>query len=135
MTASINTIVSNALTAAHAYGTHIEQLKAALKGQMSPDVVREKLLAPVALFYGVPLIDKARGEGKTWDKEHAKWETAKKAHQRLVASVMGKSERQSEELTVPAHIAKLAAQLVQAAAEYEQAGKLIATAIAQAKAK
>lgn len=135
MTKQLNTLVSTALTAAHAYGTAVAGIKAALKGHLSPDAVRAALLEPVATFYSVPLIDKTRGEGKTWDKEHAKFETAKKAHQRLCADVLGKKENQAPELDVPAHIAKLAAALVQAAAEYEGAGKLIATALAQAKAK
>ena len=135
MTASINTFVTSALDHAHGFAKAVEGIRAALKGQMSPDVVREKLLAPVASYYKVPLIAKERGEGVTWDKEHAKFETAKKAHQRLVKAVLGEVVSRKEELEVPAHIAKLAAQLVQAAGEYEQAAKLIATAIAQAKAK
>jgi len=135
MTTSINTIVSAALTAATAYGKSVEQLRTALKGQLSPEDVRAKLMQPVALFYGVQLVAKERGEGVTWDKAHPKFETAKKAHQRLCADVIGKGKDQSAQLEVPAHIAKLAAQLVAAASEYEQAAKLIATAIAQAKTK
>lgn len=132
---SINTFVTSALDHAHGFAKAVEGIRAALKGQLSPDVVREKLLAPVATYYAVPLIAKTRGEGVTWDTNHAKFETAKKAHQRLTKAVLGEVQNQKEELTVPAHIAKLAAALVEAAGEYEQAAKLIATAIAQAKAK
>lgn len=135
MTKTINTIVNTALNAATAYGAAIVDLRAALKGTMSPDEVRVALLAPVAAYYKVALVAKTRGEGVTWDIENAKFETAKKAHQRLVKDVCGKSVSQSEELAVPAHIAKLAAQLVAAAAEYEGAAKLIATALANARAK
>lgn len=134
MTKQLNTLVASALDAAHAYGKSIDGIRAALKGQLSPDVVRAALLEPVATYYRVPLIDKTRGEGKTLDKEHAKYEAAKKALQRLSADVMGKNSPQGAEFDVPAHIAKLAAQLVQAASEYEGAAKLIATAIANAKA-
>lgn len=135
MTASINTHVTAALDHAHGFAKAVESIRAALKGQLSPDVVRDKLLAPVATYYKVPLIAKERGEGVTWDKAHAKFETAKKSHQRLVKAVLGQSENQKPELDVPAHIAKLAAALVDAAGEYEEAARLIATAIAQAKAK
>ena len=134
MTKTINTLVSSALAAAGAYGTSVASIRTALKGQLSPDAVRAALLAPVAAFYGVTLVAKERGEGVTWDKDAAKYETAKKAHQRLVKDVMGKVESQSEALDVPAHIAKLAAQLVVACGEYEGTAKLIATAIANAKA-
>lgn len=132
---TITTMVSNALNAATAYGSAVEGIRTALKGQLSPDAVRAALLEPVAAYYKVSLVAKTRGEGVTWDIENAKFETAKKAHQRLVKDVLGKSVSQSEELAVPAHIAKLAAQLVAAAAEYEGAAKLVATAIANARAK
>ena len=160
MTKTINTItslVSNALNAAHAYSSGVEGIRTALKGQLSPEEVRTALLEPVAAYYKVPVLAKLRGEGdalceyiKTI-REDGKvrtvralqadegavyvegFEAAKKAHQRLVKDVLGKSVSQSEELAVPAHIAKLAAQLVAAAAEYEGAAKLIATAIANAK--
>lgn len=134
---TITTMVSNALNAATAYGSAVEGIRNALKGQLSPDAVRAALLAPVAAYYKVSLVAKTRGEGVTWDIENAKFETARKAHQRLVKDVLGKSVSvsQSEELAVPAHIAKLAQQLVAAAAEYEGAAKLIATAIANARAK
>lgn len=131
---NITTHVNAALTAAGAYGQAVDAIRKDLKGQLSPEQVKAVLLQPVATFYGVALVDKERGEGKTWDKASAKWETAKKAHQRLCADVTGKSQNQSDELEVPAHIAKIAAQLVAACAEYEGAAKLIATAIANAKA-
>lgn len=134
MAKNINALVSTALDAAHAYGKTIDAIRVALKGHLSPDEVRAALLQPVAAYYGVGLVDKVRGEGKTWDKEHAKWETAKKAHQRMVADIVGEAHKNKEEIEVPAHIAKLALMLVAACGEYEGTAKLIATAIAQAKA-
>ena len=134
MTKQLNTLVSTALNAAHAYGTAVEGIRSALKGQLSPEAVRDALMLPVATYYGVTLVAKTRGEGVTLDTTAAKFEAAKKALQRLCKDVLGKSENQSEELDVPAHIAKLAAALVAACGEYEGAAKLIATAIAQAKA-
>ena len=134
MSNAINTQVRNALDHAHGYAKAVEAIRAALKGQLSPEAVQQALMQPVATYYGVKLVAKTRGEGVTWDKDSAKWETAKKSHQRLCKSVMGESAKQREELDVPAHIAKLAAQLVAAAGEYEEAARLIATAIAQAKA-
>lgn len=135
MTATINNLVTSALDAAHAYGKGIDALRKAFTGQLSRDHVSEKIMPAVASYYRVPLVARERGEGVTWDKTHAKYETARKAHQRLVKDIMGASVNQKEEIEVPAHIAKLAAALVQAAGEYEGAAKLIATAIAQAKAK
>lgn len=132
--ANINTLVHTALNAAHAYGNAVADIRKTLKGQMSPEQVRSALLAPVASYYAVALIAKERGEGMTLDSAAPKYEAAKKALQRLVKDVMGKVENQSEELDVPAHIAKLAAQLVQACGEYEGANRLLATAIANAKA-
>ena len=134
MAKNINALVATALDAAHAYGKGIDAIRAALKGQTSPDDVRATLMGAVSAYYGVPLVDKTRGEGKTWDKEHGRFETAKKAHQRICADVLGKAADKTPEIEVPAHIAKLAAQLVKACGEYEGAAKLIATAIAEAKA-
>ena len=55
---------------------------------------------------------------------------------RLCRAVMGTSVRQTErtEIDVPDHIAKLAAKLVKECGEYEDAARLLATAVAQAKA-
>ena len=135
-TSAFNTAVRSALTAASKYGAAIAELQAIAKGdKMSPEDVRAALLKPVAAYYGHTLIAKTRGEGFTLDKEGVNYEATKKALQRLTADVVGKSTAQKDELDVPAHIAKLAAQLVAACAEYESAGRLLATAVAQAKAK
>lgn len=136
---SINNLVSATLNAAHAYGKGVAALrdaaKAQLKGTMSRDTVRDMLLAPVAAYYGVTLQDKARGEGKTMDKDAKGYEAAKKALQRLTSDVMGKTAEASDQLEVPEAMMVLARKLVAEGAKYEQAAKLIATAIAAAKAE
>jgi len=134
MNASIQSHVSAALTAAGAYSVSIDALRSALKGQLSPEV-RATLLPYVATFYGVALVDKERGEGKTFDVNAKKFEAAKKALQRLTADIVGKSKAQAEELEVPAEMLALARKLVKLGNTYEQAGKLIAAAIATAKAE
>ena len=134
MTNAINTQVRAALDHAHGYAKAVDAIRAALKGQLSPEAVQQALMQPVATYYGVKLVAKQRGEGVTWDKDSAKWETAKKSHQRLCASVLGEGKAQRPELDVPADIAAVAAKLVKMCGEYEDAARLIATAIAQAKA-
>ena len=134
MSNAINTQVRNALAHAHGYAKAVDEIRVALKGQMSPDQVQAALLQPVATYYGVKLVAKQRGEGVTWDKDCAKWETAKKSYQRLCASVLGKGKAQLPELAVPADIAAVAAKLVKMCCEYKDTARLIDIAIAQAKA-
>jgi hypothetical protein len=106
MTNAINTLVTSALTAAHAYGTSIDKLRTALKGQDVP-AVRATLMPYVAGFYTVPVLPLTRGEGvgmceytnkaKTERRTEADadavpvkgYEAAKKALQRLTKDVMG----------------------------------------------
>ncbi len=90
MTASINTQVIAALSAAHAYGKAIAALRTALQGQMSPDV-RDTLLPYVAGYYKVALVAKTRGEGVTLDTEAKQFEACKKALQRMVKDIVGDS--------------------------------------------
>jgi hypothetical protein len=136
-TFSANTIAT-ALDAAHAYGNAVATLRAeavaGLKGQMSPDTVKAALLEPIAQYYGVKLVDKTRGEGKTWDKEAAKFEAAKKAHQRLAADIMGKAES-SDEVEIPEELLAAAAKLAKLAAAYEGGRSLASKALASAWAK
>jgi hypothetical protein len=90
MTASINTQVIAALSAAHAYGKAIATLRTALKGQLSPEV-RDTLLPYVAGYYKVALVAKTRGEGVTLDTEAKQYEAAKKALQRMTKDIVGGS--------------------------------------------
>jgi hypothetical protein len=132
------TAINAALNAAHAYGDALAKARECpeIKGK-GEEAVRAALLPVVGAYYAVPLIDgegKAKGR-KVFDKAAPKYEAAKKALQRLLSDLMGKAVDKGEELEVPPHIAKLAAQLAQACAEYEQARKLASTAIAAAFAK
>ena len=137
--ANITTLVATTLNAAASYGKGIEGLrnafKAELKGTMSPDTVRAALLVPVAVFYGVATLPKTRGEGYTLDKDAKGFEAAKKALQRLTADICGKTAKDKEELEVPADMLALAAKLVAMGTLYENSARLIAAAMAQARAK
>jgi len=135
---SLQSIIHNALNAAYAYNDEIVKARETLKGK-GADEVREALLPIVASYpkFMVPLVDgqrKAAGK-KVLDSTHAKYEAANKALQRLVKDILGVTKGQTEELAVPAHIAKLAAQLAAACNEYEEARKLANTALAAAFAK
>jgi len=125
------------LTAAFAYGSGIEALRATFKGK-TPEVIRAALLPDVASFpkYAVPLVDgagKAAGT-KVLDKAHANYEACRKALGRLVKDIVGggSAKAETEELEIPAEILAAAAKLAKLCAEYEGARKLASTAIAQA---
>ena len=90
MTASINTQVIAALSAAHAYGDAVAKLRTALTGQLSTEV-RTTLLPYVAGYYKVALVAKERGEGVTLDKEAKKYEACVKALGRLTKDIVGGS--------------------------------------------
>ena len=138
MAKTISQLVSVALDSVGAYGKAVADIRATLKGRVSPEEVRVALLPPVAAYYGVKLVQKERGEGVTWDKDAPKFETAKKAHQRLVADVLGKTSASKDELEIPEEIIALARKLVKACEGYEIDGKsvsarMVATAVALAK--
>lgn len=138
MSTAIRSTVHAVLTAAFAYGEGIESLRATYKGQ-TPDAIRAALLPEVASFpkYAVPLVDgagKATGT-KVLDKDHAKYEAAKKALQRLVSDIVGKTSKATEEIEIPAELLAAAAKLAKLAQEYEGARSLAAKALAQAFAK
>ena len=62
------------------------------------------------------------------------YEKANKRLQRIVADLMGKQSKNEDALEVPPEIFAAAIKLVKLADEYKEASKLIATAIASAKA-
>lgn len=141
MKANTQTTVHAALEAAHAYGAGIAELRKTFKGK-SADEVRTAILPHVASYskYQVPVVDgEGKAEGtKVLDKGHAKYEACRKALQRIVGDIMGKSSgatEPAEEIEVPEEILKAAARLAKLCAEYEGARKLASTAIAQAFAK
>lgn len=111
MSKSINAFVASALTAATAYGVAVDGLRAALQGQTAAEV-RAAIIEPVAAFYAVPLVDKVRGEGVTLDTDAVKFEAAKKALQRLVDDICGKTAaKKAEHVTISPEARALLEQL------------------------
>ena len=97
---STRSTVHAVLTAAFAYGSGIDALRTAYKGQTT-EAIRAALLPDVASFpkYAVPLVDgagKATGT-KVLDKTHANYEACRKALGRLVSDIVGKSSDSKEE--------------------------------------
>lgn len=94
----------------------------------------------VATHYSCPLVEgKGKGAGRlVLDRQHPAFERAKRARSRLIEALRGDADEETsnkterEALDVPEHIAKLAAALVAACAEYEKAKKLASTAVANA---
>lgn len=138
MKATHTTTVHAVITAAFAYGEGIEQLRKTFKGK-ERDAISKAIIGDVASHpkYQVPLV---KGEGKAegtmvLDKGHAKYEACRKALQRIVSDIMGKSSGSQEEVEVPEEVLKAAERLAKLCAQYEGARKLASTAIAQAFAK
>ncbi len=138
MKATTQTTVHAVITAAFAYGDGIAQLRKDFKGK-DAQAIRTALLPHVASHpkYQVPVV---KGEGKAegtmvLDKEHKAYEACRKALQRLVNDIVGKSDGATEEIEVPEEILKAAQRLAKLCAEYEGARKLASTAVAQAFAK
>jgi UDP-N-acetylmuramoylalanine-D-glutamate ligase len=132
---TINTMVNSALTSASKYGIAISELQAALRGQ-DVSTVRVAIMPAVCKYYAVPMVAKQRGEGFRPDSEATNYEAAKKALTRLSQDIVGgKASAEREELEVPEAVLQAARKLVALCAEYEGAGRLLATAIATAKAE
>lgn len=138
MKASTQSTVHAALEAAHTYGERIAELRKVFNGKTA-DEIRTAILPAVASYtkYQVPVV---KGEGKAegtmvLDKGHAKYEACRKALQRIVSDIMGKSSAAKEEVEVPAEILAAAAKLAKLCAQYEDSRKLASTAVAQAFAQ
>ncbi len=131
---NINTITSltiNALRAGDTLYTQCVHLQAEFKGA-TKDEVRGILLPIVAKYQGIET--KVQSSGRVvmqGDKQAVNTATVKL--NRLVTAIIGKEDGLKDELEVPAEILAAAAKLWKLCAEYEQAGKLCATAIAKAK--
>ena len=82
--------------------------------------------------YSVPLITKSTGK-VVFDSSAAKYETARKRVQRLIAFVYPKAP--GEEIEIPSELLKAAKALAKLAHEYEGARSLAAKALAAAFAK
>jgi hypothetical protein len=93
------------------------------------------LLEPVAAYYKCATKAKQRGEGVTFDRDSATFETAKKRLDRIVAMLVIPTAGHKEDIDVPPEVQKAADKLVALCAEYEEAAKLRAKAIANATAK
>lgn len=138
MSIAIRSTVHAVLRAAFAYGEGIESLRATYRGQ-TPEAIRAALLPDVASFskYAVPLVDgagKAAGT-KVLDKAHPNYEACRKALGRLVSAIVGKADKKTEEIEIPAELLAAAAKLAKLAAQYEGARSLASKALAVAFAK
>ena len=141
MKSNTQTTVHAVINAAFAYGEGIEQLRTTFKGK-EREAITKAIIGDVASHpkYKVPMVQgTGRFEGTlVLDKEHAKYQACRKAVQRIVGDIMGKSsgtQEAAEAIEVPAEILKAAERLAKLCAEYEGARKLASTAIAQAFAK
>lgn len=113
MTKAIQTQVTNALTAATAYGDAIAALRKALHGQEA-QAVRAEILPHVAKFYSVALVLSERTGDNVLDKDAPKYEAAKKAVQRLCKDIVGNDTERAR--TEPTKV-RLSAEVKAAAAE------------------
>ena len=95
--------------------------------------VRAILLPIIATHYGAPMNDEGT---KMLKAQNVKlYERANKKLQRIVAELTGKQSKNEDALEVPPEVLAAAVKLVKLANQYESAAKLIATAIASAKAQ
>ena len=96
-------------------------------------IIRDTVIVNFAAAVGIKL--KVQGSGRVVFPADA--DTAKRACNRFIERIMGDSKPKAkpDSIEVPAHIAKLAAQLVAACNEYEQSRKIATTAVANAFAK
>ena len=99
MSVAIKNAVVAALNAATTYGEKIDALKRLCANVTD---VATTIKPYVASFYSVPLVVSERGGKSVFDSEHAKYETARKALQRLVRDVEGKKPKS----TVAAPVSK-----------------------------
>ncbi len=97
---SIKSNAHKALASAHSYGEAIEALRKDCKGK-TREQAKELLLPAVASFpkYDVPLVagDKAAQGRKVMDKDHPKFETARKALNRLLDAIVEAEGHSKEE--------------------------------------
>lgn len=87
------------------YNEHITALRGDCEG-MDRDQARQALIVPIAEFYGCPVQDgerKAKGT-KVLDKEHAQYENARKALQKLLDDVVGTASNHKTPAKAPAKL-------------------------------
>ena len=95
--------------------------------------VRAILLPIIATHYGAPMNEEQTQMLKA--KNVKLYEKANKRLQRIVEDLTGKKSKNEDALEVPPEVLAAAIKLVKLANQYESAAKLIATAIASAKAQ
>jgi hypothetical protein len=106
-------------------------LQAEFRG-VDRDVIRDTVIVNFAASVGIKLTPQGSGR-VVWPADAG---TAKRACNRFIKRIMGDVKpKATEGIEVPAHIAKLAAQLAKACSEYEESRKIANTAVAQAFAK
>lgn len=126
---ALSTHINNALASAQAYAAAIESARKDAKG-MTRDAVRIAILPTVAAFYGVAVkAGEGKAEGtKVLDKDAPKYETARKALQRLLSDIVpSESSAKKEVVTAPkALVKKLTSEIIEAGITKAEFDALIA---------
>ena len=126
---TLSTHINNALSSASAYAAAIDGARKDAKG-MTRDAVRIAILPVVASFYAVPVkAGEGKAEGtKVLDKDAAKYETARKALQRLLSDICpSQSSGKKEAVVAPkALVKKLTSEIIEAGVTKAEFDALIA---------
>jgi hypothetical protein len=126
---TLSTHINNALSSASAYAAAIDGARKDAKG-MTRDAVRIAILPVVASFYAVPVkAGEGKAEGtKVLDKDAAKYETARKALQRLLSDICpSESSGKKEAVVAPkALVKKLTSEIIEAGVTKAEFDALIA---------
>ena len=126
---ALSTHINNALASAKAYADAIESARKDAKG-MTRDAVRTAILPTVASFYGVAVkAGEGKAEGtKVLDKDAPKYETARKALQRLLSDIVpSESSGKKETVSAPkALVKKLTSEIIHAGITKAEFDALIA---------
>jgi len=126
---TLSTHINNALSSASAYAAAIEGARKDAKG-MTRDAVRIAILPVVASFYAVAVkAGEGKAEGtKVLDKDATKYETARKALQRLLSDICpSESSGKREVVTAPkALLKKMTSEIIEAGVTKAEFDALIA---------
>jgi hypothetical protein len=126
---TLSTHINNALASASSYAKAIDAARKDAKG-MTRDAVRTAILPTVAAYYAVPVkAGEGKAEGtKVMDKDAPKYETARKALQRLLSDVCpSESSAKKEVVTAPkALVKKLSSEIIEAGLTKAEFDALIA---------
>ena len=132
--AAIQSVAASDAGAERATLAALPVLRAEFAG-VDRDIVRNTLVNNYAGAVGIKTLVQKSGR-IVLDTKDARYDAVSRALRRFITRVVGdESPREAESIAVPAHIAKLAKQLAEACAEYEQSRKLASTAVAEAFAK